>query len=238
MKTAILLGIIFCSLIALSQQNGDQYTVAKGDSVATICQKFHISTEELLTSNPGLNPSRLWVGQRVKIPKKSDGENLASRNAISRADSTSQESKSATKDSADKRESSPMYPITAQDKAFLERIQKAVLTNDVEWLSGVVSYPIVLKQNDKGITLKNSDDFKKYSASILTPYLKSAVQNQSPDSLFKNWRGVMIGNGVIWFSGIKEQPDEDWKDRIIGINPEDRIVKAPSKPSAENPKSK
>ena len=113
-----------------------------------------------------------------------------------------------------------MFPVTPGDKVFCEQIKKAVLTNNVEWLSGVVSYPLSFKQNGKRITLENSGEFKKHSASILTPYLKSAVQSQSSDSLFKNWRGVMIGRGVIWFSAVKEKTEDDWTHRIIGVNPE------------------
>jgi len=117
-----------------------------------------------------------------------------------------------------------MFLVTPGDKSFYEKIKKAVLTNDVEWLSEVISYPIELKQDGKNVTLNSSSDFKKYSASFLTPYLKSAVQSQSPDSLFKNWQGVMIGNGAVWFSSVKEEPNDDWKHRIIGINPEDRSI--------------
>jgi hypothetical protein len=29
--------------------------------------------------------------------------------------------------------------------------------------------------------------------------VKAAVASQSPDCLFANWQGVMIGSGVIWF---------------------------------------
>lgn len=118
-----------------------------------------------------------------------------------------------------------MFPVTHGDKVFCEQIKKAVLTNNVEWLSGVISYPLTLKQNGNSIILNSSSDFKKRSADILTPLLKSSVQNQSPDSLFKNWQGVMIGNGAIWFSGIKEKSDKSWKHRIIGINPEDHSTK-------------
>lgn len=128
-----------------------------------------------------------------------------------------------------------MFPVTHGDKVFCEQIKKAFLTNNIEWLSRVVSYPLTLKQNDKTITLNNSSDFKKYATAILTAHLKSAVQNQLPDSLFKNWQGVMIGNGAIWFSAIKETPDVDWRHRIIGINPEHRPIEKgkPTTPSQE-----
>lgn len=67
-----------------------------------------------------------------------------------------------------------MYPVTATDKAFFGRSQKAVMTNDIEWLSGAISYPLVLKQSAGNITLNNSGDFKQHSASIL-PQINSLV---------------------------------------------------------------
>lgn len=237
MKAIILMGVFFCWITAFPAESNDTYVIEKGDSVATICLKFQIPAEELLASNPGLNPARLAIGQRVKISTKTNSANRADTGRIPHTGSTSQNSTSKSEASAEKRTSSSMYPITAQDKTFLEQIQKAVSTNDVEWLSEVVSYPLTLKQHDKNITLKNSSDFKKYSASILTPYLKSAVQNQSPDSLFKNWRGVMIGGGVIWFSAVKEKTEDDWTHRIIGVNPENRSAEKEKPISSEKTSS-
>jgi LysM repeat protein len=85
MKTTLLtvvavLGFVFYGLTSFGQQNTDVYTTVKGDSVALICKKFQISMGELLAENPGLNPTRLEVGQEVKIPVKS--------NAASSDDST------------------------------------------------------------------------------------------------------------------------------------------------------
>ncbi len=227
MRAAILFGIIFWYVTALSVDNNTIYVVSKGDSFTGICQKFQISKDELLASNPGLNPARLAVGQRVKIPAKMDSTN--------RTGSASQTPTPKGEGRSEEGTTSSMYPVTLQDKKFLEQIKKAVLTNDVEWLSGVVSYPLGIKQNGKTITLNNSSDFKKYATTILTAHLKSAVQNQLPDSLFKNWQGVMIGNGAIWFSAIKETPDDDWRHRIIGINPEHRPIEKgkPTTPSQE-----
>ena len=113
------------------------------------------------------------------------------------------------------------YPITVSDKAFFEKIKKAVLADDDEWFSGVVvSYPFVLRLGKAEIKLKNKADFKEHAALIFTTQLKSIVQKQSADSLFKNWQGIMIGNGEIWFSEVGEKTGNGnvWVYRIIGIN--------------------
>lgn len=47
---------------------GKEYTVEKGDSFAAIAHRFHIPLRALEDSNPGLNPTRLQIGQVIVIP--------------------------------------------------------------------------------------------------------------------------------------------------------------------------
>lgn len=49
--------------------NGN-YTVAGGDTLAKIARKFGVSRDALEAENPGLDPAKLRVGQKIKIPKK------------------------------------------------------------------------------------------------------------------------------------------------------------------------
>ena len=44
-----------------------RYAVIKGDTVASITRKFQISIADFMAMNPGLNPTRLEVGQMVKV---------------------------------------------------------------------------------------------------------------------------------------------------------------------------
>jgi LysM repeat protein len=46
------------------------YIVAPGDTVNKIAKKFATNAQAIEAENPGLEPSRLRVGQKVKIPKK------------------------------------------------------------------------------------------------------------------------------------------------------------------------
>ena len=126
-----------------------------------------------------------------------------------------------------------MYPVSTADKAFFERVRKAVLEDDVEWLSqALVSYPFTVGLEAGQIKLKSEKDLKKHAKTIFNAKLKEAVRNQSPDTLFKNWQGVMIGNGVIWFSET-EQKDKGATVlvcRIIAIYvPADQPNKTPKK---------
>jgi LysM repeat protein len=44
------------------------YTVAAGDTPSKIARKFATSVDAILAENPGLNPSKLHVGQKIKLP--------------------------------------------------------------------------------------------------------------------------------------------------------------------------
>lgn len=44
------------------------YSIQPGDTFSKIAQKYGISTQALLTLNPGVDPKRLQVGQGIKVP--------------------------------------------------------------------------------------------------------------------------------------------------------------------------
>ncbi len=46
------------------------YTIAPGDTLAKIARKFGTKLDSIEAENPGLDPARLKVGQKIRIPKK------------------------------------------------------------------------------------------------------------------------------------------------------------------------
>jgi LysM repeat protein len=46
------------------------YSVAPGDTISKIAKKFATRVDAIEAENPGLNPTKLNVGQKIKIPKK------------------------------------------------------------------------------------------------------------------------------------------------------------------------
>jgi LysM repeat protein len=46
------------------------YSVAPGDSLSKIARKFATRVDSIEAENPGLDPTKLKVGQKIKIPKK------------------------------------------------------------------------------------------------------------------------------------------------------------------------
>ena len=49
--------------------NGN-YVIGKGDTIRKVAAKFGTSVDAIEAENPGLDPAKLRVGQKVKIPKK------------------------------------------------------------------------------------------------------------------------------------------------------------------------
>ncbi|MFA6560816.1 MAG: LysM peptidoglycan-binding domain-containing protein [Verrucomicrobiia bacterium] len=47
---------------------GGQYVVEKGDQPVSIAKKLGIKTQELLDANPGLDPKKLQIGQKLNVP--------------------------------------------------------------------------------------------------------------------------------------------------------------------------
>jgi hypothetical protein len=115
-----------------------------------------------------------------------------------------------------------LYPVTASDKAFFKQVQKAVLVQNWEWVSAAVSYPIDVYLNKGTLRIATKEELKKRMPLIFGEHLKQVIRAQTEASLFKNWQGVMIGQGEIWFSEVEEKNQKDGRltktQRIIAIN--------------------
>jgi len=45
-----------------------EYTIAKGDTYGTISKKFHVTVKAITDANPGVEPTKLKIGQIIHIP--------------------------------------------------------------------------------------------------------------------------------------------------------------------------
>lgn len=57
--------------VATGVMNADgTYTIAAGDTFAKVARKFGVRLDSIEAENPGVDPARLKVGQKIRIPKK------------------------------------------------------------------------------------------------------------------------------------------------------------------------
>lgn len=54
------------------------YSIARGETLSALAQRFGVSVEALLAANPGLDPGALSVGQKVNIPAQGQVFNAVS----------------------------------------------------------------------------------------------------------------------------------------------------------------
>jgi LysM repeat protein len=50
---------------------GTEYTIVKGDILANIAKNFHVSVKAITDANPGIEPTKLKIGQKIHIPAPS-----------------------------------------------------------------------------------------------------------------------------------------------------------------------
>ena len=111
------------------------------------------------------------------------------------------------------------YPVTTGDRDFLGELRTAVLSGDAGRVALLVQFPISVPEKNGRIELKGARDFTLHYKEIFTEKVKSAIRQQVPEKLQKNWQGVMIGKGEIWFDEIEVREGEGFVRKIIGINP-------------------
>ena len=63
-----------------------EYSVVKGDSFYTIAKKFHTTMKAIQDVNPGVEPTKLQLGQKLKIPAPSAAPALQSSAAGAHAE--------------------------------------------------------------------------------------------------------------------------------------------------------
>lgn len=83
--------------------------------------------------------------------------------------------------------------------AFLSDLQKAVATDDAAMVATLASFPVDVFIRKQRRRVRSSAAFQKLYPQIFTPCLKRVIAAARREDLFANWRGVMLGQGAIWF---------------------------------------
>lgn len=104
-----------------------------------------------------------------------------------------------TSNTAEKKQE-PNWPVAGIDhpetfKTFLADLQKWTANNQQDSIVAHISFPLR--------NYKTKETFTKKFSSIFSEKIRSAISKQSPDDIFVNAQGVMLGNGEIWINYLR-----------------------------------
>jgi hypothetical protein len=109
---------------------------------------------------------------------------------------------------------------------FLASLQDAIRTENPNQVAVLVKFPLRVgypsKQSARplpAVQVRNAAELVRRYSEIFTPEVRAAVLAQSPDTLFRNWQGAMVGNGELWFTGVcLDSTCSRHRVRVISIN--------------------
>lgn len=105
-----------------------------------------------------------------------------------------------------------------QLETFAKDLIIAFQTNDKEWLSQNINYPLpIYFENKKPLEIKTPQEFKAKFEQIATKELLTKIIDWKTCNLFSNHSGVMLGRGEIWIWRDDAATDQDPKYRIKDI---------------------
>ena len=93
---------------------------------------------------------------------------------------------------------SPLRPALAEPldptPAFIAELQTAIRNDDKDWLADHLHLPVNYFGKTKEV-IGSKDWFLKHYATVIGPELKANILRQDPEAYFKNYQGVMVGDG-------------------------------------------
>lgn len=98
------------------------------------------------------------------------------------------------------------------DRAMLERLKQGVANKDRHTICSMIEYPLDARVQDAAACEQQFESL--FDADVVR-----VITEQKFENLFANWRGVMIGRGVVWVSGVCRDKSCASPDlRIVAIN--------------------
>lgn len=89
---------------------------------------------------------------------------------------------------------------------FIIELQNAIRNDDKTWLADHLHLPVNYFGNTKQV-ISSKDWFLDHYAAVIGPELKANVLKQDPETYFKNYQGVMVGDGGrnIWLDDFSDE---------------------------------
>jgi hypothetical protein len=86
--------------------------------------------------------------------------------------------------------------------AFLAKFQDALKSNNHEAVALLINYPLLVTGAAGRTQVRSRAQLLASFDGIFTATVRSAVLKATPDDVWGNSHGFMIGDGAIWFDGI------------------------------------
>jgi hypothetical protein len=86
--------------------------------------------------------------------------------------------------------------------AFLAKFQDALKSNNREAVALLVNYPLLVTGAAGRTQVRSRAQLLSSFDGIFTAAVRSAILKATPEDVWGNSHGFMIGDGVIWFDGI------------------------------------
>lgn len=100
-------------------------------------------------------------------------------------------------------------------ESFFRDFQNAVRASDKPRVASMIDFPIVVVLGGHRVKFANGSQLGRSYDLIFNAKVRDAVLQQDPSRLRPNWRGLIVGDGEIWFT--KEGDSDVFK--VIAINP-------------------
>lgn len=110
--------------------------------------------------------------------------------------------------------------------AFLAKFQAALKSNNREAVALLANYPLLVTGAAGRTQVRSRAQLLASFDAIFTATVRSAILKATPDDVWGNANGFMIGDGVIWFDGIMPRnqagraaaADAKYPFRLITVN--------------------
>src|SRR5262245_28184975 len=89
---------------------------------------------------------------------------------------------------------------------FLSELQNSLVDDNTEWLADNLHLPVNYFGKTKQV-INSKDWLFKHYATVIGPELKANILKQDAETYFKNYQGVMVGDGGrnIWLDDFGDE---------------------------------
>jgi hypothetical protein len=124
------------------------------------------------------------------------------------------------------------YPITSDDTNFLAQVVKAIDKKHTIWIADHMFYPLSVKKSNRTQVVNTKAEFIPILKRELSDSIRARIRKDSKKPLFKNWQGVMAGDGILWFGQLRLEGHISWSYQILAMGnfayqPEDTTISGP-----------